>query len=76
MRRLLVAGNWKMNASVEMTESLLSAITAAEIDNCDVAVFPPFPYLALAKEKLSASSIVVGGQNCSIADSGLSLIHI
>ncbi|KZZ49008.1 MAG: triose-phosphate isomerase [Saccharospirillaceae bacterium] len=70
MRRLLVAGNWKMNASVEMTESLLSAITAAEIDNCDVAVFPPFPYLALAKEKLSASSIVVGGQNCSIADSG------
>jgi len=70
MRRLLVAGNWKMNASVSMTEELLSAITATDIDNCDVAVFPPFPYLAQAKEKLAGSQITLGGQNCSIADSG------
>ena len=40
MRRLLVAGNWKMNASVAMTEHLLSAIRDAEIDTCDVPVFP------------------------------------
>ena len=29
MRRLLVAGNWKMNASVAMTQSLLSELRAA-----------------------------------------------
>lgn len=70
MRRLLVAGNWKMNASVEMTENLLSELIAADIKECDVAVFPPFPYLALAKAQLGSNAIQLGGQNCSVADSG------
>lgn len=70
MRRLLVAGNWKMNASVEMTESLLSELVVADIKKCDVAVFPPFPYLALAQARLQSTPIQLGGQNCATTDSG------
>jgi triosephosphate isomerase (TIM) len=70
MRRLLVAGNWKMNASVAMTQSLLSELRAAQIDLCDVAVFPPFPYLTQASELLSGSDIALGAQNCAAEESG------
>ncbi len=70
MRRLLVAGNWKMNASVAMTQSLLSELRAAQIDQCDVAVFPPFPYLTQAAQLLSGSAVALGGQNCAAEDSG------
>ncbi|MCD8520734.1 MAG: triose-phosphate isomerase [Saccharospirillaceae bacterium] len=70
MRRLLVAGNWKMNASVAMAQSLLSELRAASIDQCDVAVFPPFPYLAQAAGLLSGSGIALGAQNCATEESG------
>ncbi len=70
MRRLLVAGNWKMNASVAMTQSLLSELRAAQIDQCDVAVFPPFPYLTQAGELLSGCDIALGAQNCAAEESG------
>ncbi len=70
MRRLLVAGNWKMNASVAMTQSLLSELRAAQIDQCDVAVFPPFPYLSQASELLSGSDIALGAQDCAAEESG------
>lgn len=69
MRRLLVAGNWKMNASVAQTEALLSALCAAEF-SCDVAVFPPFPYLAQAVQATGNSTVRVGAQNVASESSG------
>lgn len=69
MRRLLVAGNWKMNASVAQTEQLLSQLSAAELD-VDVAVFPPFPYLVQAQQCLAATTIKVGAQNVAAYDAG------
>lgn len=69
MRRLLVAGNWKMNASVAQTEALLSALCAAEF-SCDVAVFPPFPYLAQAVQTTGNSTVWVGAQNVASESSG------
>lgn len=70
MRRLLVAGNWKMNASTDMAKALLSDILAADVQHCDVAVFPPFPYLTLAADRLAGSAIQFGAQNCSTAEAG------
>jgi triosephosphate isomerase len=48
MRKILVAGNWKMNASKDMVETLLGGLLEGSRDeaNVDMAVFPPFPYLA------------------------------
>lgn len=64
MRSLLVAGNWKMNASVEQTETLVSALCEAELA-ADVAIFPPFPYIAQALAKSARSTLRVGAQNVS-----------
>lgn len=65
MRRLLIAGNWKMNASMSASSALLSELVNADISHCDVAVFPPFPYLVLAAECLRSSAIRFGAQDCS-----------
>ncbi|MDF1764614.1 MAG: triose-phosphate isomerase [Oleibacter sp.] len=70
MRKTLVAGNWKMNASQQQTQALLSALTEAAPLPCDVAVFPPSPYLIQARDLLSGSTIALGGQDCSAAESG------
>ncbi|MBV1960097.1 MAG: triose-phosphate isomerase [Oleibacter sp.] len=70
MRRILVAGNWKMNASSADTKALLNGLLDAGNLPCDVAVFPPFPYLTLAATELGRSAINVGAQNCSDQRSG------
>ena len=64
MRKILVAGNWKMNASTDMVRTLLQDLvagTAAE-GGPDMAVFPPFPYLAQTQSLLDGSSIDFGAQ--------------
>jgi triosephosphate isomerase len=65
MRRILVAGNWKMHGSRAMVKDLLSSLLAgAQQDNgVDMAVFPPFPYLSETRDMLDGSSIAWGGQN-------------
>ena len=46
MRKKLVAGNWKMNGSLQQNEVLLADISAAVPGlTCEVAVFPPYPYV-------------------------------
>ena len=70
MRRLLVAGNWKMNASKVMLNELLAGITANAPQQTDVVVFPPAPYLLAAADKLQGSSVKFGGQNLNANDSG------
>ncbi|HUD42330.1 MAG TPA: triose-phosphate isomerase [Dokdonella sp.] len=46
MRRTLVAGNWKMHGSRAMAAELVGAVLAAAPDDVDLAILPPFPYLA------------------------------
>ncbi len=70
MRRLLVAGNWKMNASKVMLNELLSGIAENAPQQTDVVVFPPAPYLLAAADKLQGSSVKFGGQNLNANDSG------
>ncbi len=71
MRSRLVAGNWKMNGTRATLDALLQVLTAG----CDaglraeVAVCPPFVYLALAGERLEGSPIALGAQDlCAEAD--------
>lgn len=58
-----------MNASVTQTEQLLSALAAEDVV-CDVAVFPPFPYLGQAVAALSKTPIRVGAQNVAEQENG------
>jgi triosephosphate isomerase len=70
MRRLLVAGNWKMNASKVMLNELLDSIVANAPQQTDVVVFPPAPYLMAAADKLQCSSVKFGGQNLNANENG------
>jgi triosephosphate isomerase (TIM) len=71
MRRKLVAGNWKMNASTLQTRELLAALRAAKRPAAaDVAVMPPFPYLVEAVQAAAGSGIAIGGQDCSAHANG------
>lgn len=75
MRSKIVAGNWKMNKTLEEAQALTSEIMGMVADevksNTKIVLCTPFPYLLTVKNQLGASSrIEVGAQNCSEHDSG------
>ncbi len=65
MRRPLVAGNWKMNGSRAGNKGLLEAVRAgaAQTPGVDIAVCPPFVYLADVEAALAGGAVAWGGQN-------------
>src|SRR5579885_2816745 len=69
MRRKLVAGNWKMHGRRESAQTLAAAILAGLPGHCDVAVFPPLPYLAPLIETHGAQ-LAFGAQDCREHDDG------
>ena len=72
MRRPLVAGNWKMNGSLASVRELTTAIgqQSATVESVDLAVFPPFVYLAEVARLLDSTAVGWGGQTLSEHDSG------
>src|SRR3990167_11257288 len=70
-RKLLIAGNWKMNGSASFTRKLLEELVKkVKEEKNDVAVFPPFVYLFLAKEIFGHSSLKFGAQDVSLHEQG------
>lgn len=65
-RKPLVAGNWKMNGSGLLAEEFSNAMRQHRVDNVDVVVCPPYPFLS----SLSDGNITVGAQNVSALDNG------
>jgi triosephosphate isomerase len=65
MRRKLVAGNWKMHGSRVLAGELVAAIAGAKSDQVDIAVIPPFPYLAGLVATYADSGIAFGAQDLS-----------
>ena len=65
MRKILVAGNWKMHGSKTMVRSLLEGLLAGSSADgkADMVVFPSFPYLSLTESILTGSHIHWGGQS-------------
>jgi triosephosphate isomerase len=70
MRKKIVAGNWKMNKTLEEAQILTSELMAMIRDevkgNAQVILCVPFPYLIPTKNQLGNNSrIAVGAQNAS-----------
>lgn len=66
MRRLYIAGNWKMNTTAESGASLAQALVdsiTAELPAVDVLICPPFPYLSAIAAITQGSGVGVGAQN-------------
>lgn len=60
-RMPLVAGNWKMNGSVELAGQMQSTLDGVSDENVEVLVCPPFPFLS----SLNGESFAKGAQNLS-----------
>lgn len=71
MRRKLVAGNWKMHGALHQNLELLTNITAGGSGVfCEIAVCPPFPYLAQVQSLIHGSVLALGAQSVSEYPSG------
>lgn len=64
MRRLMVAGNWKMHGTRSSVAELLKGLKSQEFSaTVEVAVFPTFLHVSEAVEALRGSGIAVGAQD-------------
>jgi triosephosphate isomerase len=72
MRPTIIAGNWKMNGTIDETETLLNGLLSGDIRNPDVkiVVCPPYTSLYTAGKILTDSKIALGAQDMSIYDNG------
>ncbi len=71
MRRTIVAGNWKMNASKESVNKLILGILSGMSEvRSEVVVCAPFPYLSQVEALITHSQVKLGAQNLNTNSSG------
>jgi len=73
MRKNIVAGNWKMNKTLQEGLTLateLNAVLAEAKPNCEVVIGTPFIHLASVVAAIDTKKIHVAAQNCADNDSG------
>lgn len=65
MRKILIAGNWKMNRNVEESRSLAADIVAelGEIQSVDLLICPPYTSLDRVHGVIAGTSIQLGAQD-------------
>lgn len=71
--RPLVAGNWKMNgmkASLTEAQAVRTHISASAPLSVDVMICPPATLVAALADASSGSALLVGGQDCHVAENG------
>ncbi len=67
MRRLLVAGNWKMHGNSTSIKVLLNGLQHLTWQqNVDIAVFPPALFIIQVVQSLQSTPIIIGAQDCAI----------
>ncbi|MBR7887524.1 triose-phosphate isomerase [Marinomonas sp. A79] len=70
IRQKIVAGNWKMNGSLESINVLLDGLLKMKDSNSEVVVAPSFPYLSAVSNKIAESNLVLAAQNVSQEEKG------
>jgi triosephosphate isomerase len=72
MRQPLVAGNWKMNGSLQQNKDLLEGILGGvdDVKKAQIAVCSPYVYIPQVADLLRNTSISYGAQNVSEFDAG------
>ncbi len=72
MRKVLIAGNWKMNGSRASIKELLDGLKAgiSSVSKADVAVCAPYIYLPDVAAQLAGTPISWGAQNVSTEAKG------
>ena len=71
LRKVVIAGNWKMNKTPAEAKELIAAIAPLVKDaDCDVVACTPFVDLASAQEAAAGTNIQIGAENCHWEKSG------
>ena len=72
MRRLVIAGNWKMNQTPAQTKAFISELApmVAGKDNCDIILCVPFVDIDAAVNAAKGTNIKIGAQNVHFKESG------
>jgi triosephosphate isomerase len=71
MRTPIIAGNWKMNKTIEEAVSLVNELKAGVKDaKCEVVVCPTFVCLPAVIEAVKGTNIEVGAQNMHFEEQG------
>jgi triosephosphate isomerase len=72
MRKMIIAGNWKMNKTASEAEALLRQLLDGDTrsDKAEMLVCPPYTALETAGKLLKGSHIALGAQNLSEHDDG------
>ena len=71
-RRPLIAGNWKMNLSLNEAITLAKDISVGiiDIEDRDVLIAPPFPFLYPISRVIEKSKLYLGAQNMHWEEKG------
>jgi len=73
MRKKIVAGNWKMNKTLQEGVALakeLNEVLTADKPQCDVIICTPFIHLASVAGTIDPAVIGLGAENCADKESG------
>ena len=71
MRKAIIAGNWKMNKTVDEAVKMIEELKPLGKDaTCDVVVCPTFVCLDAVKKAVAGSNIKVAAQNMHFEESG------
>ena len=69
MRKIIIAGNWKMNETPSQAAELAEEIAKLQ-GNCEIVICPPFVDLFYARRAIEGSQVKLGAQNCHWKESG------
>jgi Triosephosphate isomerase len=65
-RRIIIAGNWKMNKNIGESIELANSIKRSlyDVEEVDIVICPPFTSLSDVNEITVESNIKLGAQDC------------
>ena len=69
-RKKIVAGNWKMNMTLDQTKDLISQLKLVSSNEVEIKIAPSFTNLHYAVSLLDSSKIEVVAQNIHFENSG------
>ena len=74
MRKNIVAGNWKMNTTVDegvqLAKEVNEAVAAAGELKCDVVIGVPFTHLTAVKDVIDIEKVGLSAENCANKEKG------
>lgn len=76
-RRKFIAGNWKENCLLGEAADLVAGLIplVQNLKNVDIAVCPPFISIALVRERLRGTNVMLGAQNAFATEADGKLVQ-